>query len=127
MSDILDRYPLLSWRDAGCHDESATAETTDRLRRETLEEYGLAQFKRAMAFLANAPRSQGANLNRNTYGWKHVAERWFKTTIDPYANYYIGQGAFIAACIASGLQIHHMDGSTFTNLPERAAIFSTWD
>jgi hypothetical protein len=120
---ILELHPLLSWRGwwSNHYEVSEPVGTLARVRRETLDEYGLAQFRRAMAFLEAAPRIQSVNRRHCCYGWKHAAERWTRSTNGGrYADYYIGEGSFIAACIESGMQIHRERLGTYTNLSMKA-------
>jgi hypothetical protein len=122
LGTVLDREPLLSWRGWWTtHNETSEPPATfDRVRRETSDEFGLAQFGRAVAFIEAAPRTRTINRRHGCYGWKHAAERWHRTAALPYAGYYIGEGAFIAACIVGGLLICRQRTTTFTNLSERA-------
>jgi hypothetical protein len=119
---ILDLHPLLSWRGwwSAHHEASEPAGTLARVRRETLDEYGLAQFRRAMTFLEVAPRTKGINLRRGCYAWKHCVERWHRSSGTPYRDTYCGEGSFIAACVASGMPIKLTAGGTFTALSDRA-------
>jgi hypothetical protein len=72
-----------------------------------------------MAFLEVAPRTRSLNRKHCTYGWKHTAERWYQTDVAQYEDYYVGEGCFIAACIASGLHIHRGDyGLVVTCVPK---------
>lgn len=122
LAGILAQNPSLSWRGfwTRWHDANEPAGTLDRVRRETLDEWGLAQFGRAMAFLEVAPKTKAITREHGTYGLKHVAERWHRKTVDAHSDYYVGEGAFIAACIAQGLTIHRAKYATFTNLSARA-------
>ena len=120
---ILAEHPTLSWRGFWIrwNDRNEPPGTLERVRRETLDEYGLAQYRRAMAFLKTAPRIKTLNRRHATYGWKHAAERWTRaSTEDRYVDYYVGEGSFIAACIASGLLIRREKFGTYTNLATAA-------
>jgi hypothetical protein len=121
LAAVLEREPLLSWRGfwERRHDVNEPLGTLERVRRETLDDYGLAQFSRAMAFLAIAPKTKALNRHHGCYGWKHSAERWHRVHA-PHADYYIGEGAFIAACIASGMTIYRGRCANLTNLSQRA-------
>jgi hypothetical protein len=119
LTAILKANPTLSWRGWWSRPPGALVQ----FRRETLVSdgrNGLAQFRRAMAFLEVAPRTRSLNRKHCTYGWKHTAERWYQTDVAQYEDYYVGEGCFIAACIASGLHIHRGDYGTYTNLSQRA-------
>lgn len=126
LAAILEANPTLSWRgwwnsrDERTYPPEALAE----FRRETLASdgrSGLGQFQRAMAFIAVAPRIKSVNRRHSCYGWKHRAQAMFRGAAEGrYADYYVGEGAFIAAAIASGLTIYRGDYATFTNLREKA-------
>jgi hypothetical protein len=123
LGGILEAHPLLSWRGwwSGWNDCNEPPGTLERVRRETLNEYGLAQFRRARSFLEVAPRIKTLNRRHVTYGWKHCAERWTRASgEDRYVNYYVGEGSFIAACIASGMLIRREKFGTYTNLATAA-------
>lgn len=118
LATILDQNPLLSWRGfwGWWHDQNEPAGTLDRVRKETLDDYGVGQFRRAMAFLAVAPKTRALNREHGTYGWKHCAERWWRTEVDSKGDYYIGEGAFIAACHAHGMTVRRGKYANYTNL-----------
>jgi len=120
---ILKDNPTLSWRGwwSWWHDNNEPPGTLKRVRQESLDDCGLAQFRRARLFLQVAPRTKSINRRHVTYGWKHCAERWTRASNDvPYADYYIGEGSFIAAAIASGMTIHRNRYDTYTNLSQHA-------
>lgn len=125
LAGILNQNPSLSWRGWWSRYDELTQPigALAQFRQETLADHdrnGLAQFGRAMAFLEVAPKTRAITREHGTYGWKHVAERWHRKTVDAYSDYYIGEGAFIAACIAQGMTIHRGKYATFTNLSARA-------
>jgi hypothetical protein len=88
--------------------------------------WGKGQFRRALAFIEQAPRTRGINPNVSCYGWKHRAERMHRLSgaEHHYDDYYVGEGMFIAAAIASGLLIRRRDGFTYVNLSSRAGAQS---
>lgn len=118
LTRILAQEPTLCWQ--GWHGTYESSSPLETLRRETLSAYGVGQFRRALMFLARAPHSVSVNYETGCYGWKHVAERWHQTEIDRDLDYYIGTGAFIAACIASGLVVDRQRHATFVSLSEAA-------
>lgn len=121
---ILGDNPALWWGGwwTAWHSRTTDATLAER-RAETLTERGVAQFLRAEAFIAQAPRTRGINLRRSTYGWKHDAERFHRKAVgDDYAHVYVGEGAFIAAAIDCGLIILLAAGCTYTNLSMRARV-----
>ena len=122
LAGVLDRESFLSWRGfwERRHDVTELPGTLERIRSETLEPDGLAQFSRALSFLDVAPRIRALNRSHGTYGWKHAAERWHRAGSAPYADYYIGEGSFIAACVVSGMTIYRGRYATLTNLSQRA-------
>jgi hypothetical protein len=123
LARILIDNPTLSWRGwwSRRHDNNEPPGTLERVRRESLDEFGLAQFRRAMAFLEAAPRTMSINRRHGTYGWKHCAERWTRSTNGgDHVDYYVGEGSFIAAAIASGMTLRRGDYGTYTNLSQHA-------
>lgn len=132
LANILQLNPGLSWRGWWSRYDERTLSPEDlaRFREETLAEdgrNGMAQFRSALIFLAAAPKPiKSVNFERSTYGWKHVAERWNEAVREAAGeyneDYYIGEGAFIAACIARHLKIYRDKyGSTYVNLSQNAA------
>jgi hypothetical protein len=119
---ILNSEPELSWRGwwRPWNNANEPPGTLDRVRRETLDEYGLAQFRRALDFLEVAPRTDAINRTRCCYSWKHECERWHRSGDQPYRDTYTGEGAFIAACIANGMPIKRTPRGTFTTISNRA-------
>jgi hypothetical protein len=123
LAGVLEAQPLLSWRGwwSDWNDRNKPSGTLERVRWETLDEHGVAQFRRAMAFLEVAPRTKSLNRRHVTYGWKHAAERWTRASMGGrYDAYYIGEGSFIAACIASGMLVKREARGTYTSLATAA-------
>jgi hypothetical protein len=90
-------------------------------RAEMTGEWGVAQVLRAARFIDQAPRIKGVNKRRSTYGWKHVAEGFFKNQ-NPGEDYYVGEGSFLIAAWAMGLLVKmDTDGTHWVNLAEAAA------
>lgn len=127
---VLSANPDLSWR-GWWTDWDAAHEppgTLARLRQQTLTEYGVSQFSRAIGFLEGAPRTKQVNRHHTSYGWKHRAEARVSAINEccrpgdrpRYRHCYVGDGAFIAACLASGLIIERRGRATYVNLSLRA-------
>ena len=72
---ILDENPTLSWRGwwSRWHENNEPLGTLERVRRESLDIHGLGQFRRAMAFLAVAPRRK--SVNRGTRRFSEASRR----------------------------------------------------
>jgi len=127
LAAILNDNPTLTWRGWWNRYDARTQPpgAFQQFRRETLasdDRNGLAQFQRAMAFLGVSPRIKSINRGHSTYGWKHAAERWNRSrNEDRYADVYVGEGCFIAACIASGVTIRRRENATYANIAERAS------
>jgi hypothetical protein len=123
IQDIQDHNPSLSrrgwWRPE--HNLNQPPDTLERIRRETTDEQGLAQIRRAMAFIEAAPRRRTINRRHGTYGWKHAAERWVRSQNGGrYADYYVGEGSFIIACYLAGVTVVRIEYTTYVNLSECA-------
>lgn len=78
---------------------AAHAARLERSRQGMTDEDALGQFRRAVKFLlAHSWAVRPTPYRRfNSYGWKHVAERW--------AGEYVSNGMFLAACHAAGLTV----------------------
>jgi hypothetical protein len=123
LTQILEDHPTLWWGGWWTPqlEQQSPPGTSGRRRRETVSESGLAQFRRALTFLEVAPRNKSINRRHVTYGWKHCAERWARANSEGnYETYYVGEGSFIAACIASGMLIKREERGTYTNLATAA-------
>lgn len=94
----------------------------DRCRAEMTMAWGVGQFHRACAFIEQAPRTARINRGHDCYGWKHHAERFARREAADYADYYVGEGMFIAAALALGLSVRRSRWETHVNLPNRAKI-----
>jgi hypothetical protein len=126
LASLLEQHPQLTWSGywTRSDDWTKTHEQYKAAREETIGEYGLAQFQRAMQFLQIAPRSRSVNYNRTAYAWKHVAERWHKVN-DTYSDYYVGTGSFILACHAAGVMVKKREHVSYVSLSESAASMPT--
>jgi hypothetical protein len=123
IKDILGRNPGLSWRGwwRPEHNLNYPPDTLDRIRRETTDADGLAQIRRAMAFIAVAPRTKTVNRRHGCYGWKHAAERWTRAQNGGrYEDYYVGEGSFIIASYLSGVTVVRTAYETRVNISEFA-------
>jgi len=126
----LARYSLLWW---GGFASSADIERwarsgrdgLDERRAETLQDRGTAQVIRAAQFLDQAPRTANVNRKRGSYGWKHAAERFHKQR-SPGADDYVGEGAFLIACWAMGIQTDRFGSGAYLALSEKAYIPDSW-
>jgi hypothetical protein len=118
LTKILKANPEMWWGSPGSsrHSQKSLIE----LRAETVGDFGLAQFRRARAFLAVAPRTLRPNRCCSTYSWKHIAERWHRKSISQYHDYYVGEGAFVAACIADGVAVSISERCSYAALSRRA-------
>jgi hypothetical protein len=118
LAGILQDYPDLWW--GSPTDSRHAPERFAELRAQTLGDFGQAQFRRARAFLAAAPRTLRPNRCCSTYSWKHVAERWNRKSYCQYNDYYVGEGAFVAACIAEGVPVTIGDRASYAALSRKA-------
>ena len=115
---VLHAHPKLVW--SGWWTRRTDPDGLSQARCETLEPYGLGQFGRAMIWLQTAPRTRTINSNQTCYFWKHQAEHLHNHGQN-YEDYYVGEGALIAACFASGLTVKRRLGETYVNLAECCA------
>jgi hypothetical protein len=121
---VLEQHPTLTWRGwwTRWHDNNERTTTFAQARAETVDKHGLGQFGRALEFVDRAPLLRRVNRRRSTYGWKHVAERFHGHPRNRVA--YIGEGSFIAACLARGLMIRRSEFGTYVNIAEAAAALN---
>ena len=118
----------------GFHDPRANDYDQRRAQMFTLE--SVAEFERAMDFIATVPRRKTPDRKYSVDDWRFPARRFhrnragiyarYATTVDSYLDDLgvccISRGAMLAACVASGLLLRfdRYSGQFHTNLSAKA-------
>ena len=112
---LMIEYPTLTSSGWGQPSNEKFQEYRDQLR----TEFFVYEFVHAMAYIAQAKRTKAVNHKMSSYTFKHAAESWGENEPTRLAcKGYVGNGAFIAAAIASNLQVrrYHNASDCYVNL-----------
>ena len=123
---VLAAYPDLWW--GGWGDRPIpVGDSLEGCRREMTQPHCIEQVRRALKLIEQAKRTKTVSRQISTYAWKHRAERLYRVnTGDDWVDYYVGEGAFIAAAIMSGLTVKRTRWGTLTNLSRKSFDYSWW-